>query len=1156
VAEFTHLHVHSEYSLLDGQSRLDRLIEQTKAGGMSALALTDHGGMYGSIEFYKKAREAGIKPILGEEAYLAPNLEERGARYDYNHLLLLARDLTGYHNLLKLTTIAHTKGYHSRPRVDKKVLAEHASGLIVTSGCISGEIPDLLRKDDLNGARMALNWYREVFGTENFYLEIQDHLAADSPQAQINQHLYALHKETGVPLLATNDLHYVNAKDAEAQDVLLCVQTGKTVDEPKRMKFDSSEYYLKTPAEMERLFPDVPDALRNTMRVAEQCDVEIEFGRQLQPDYPIPSAFATQLDYLRHLCDEGVRERFGAMSDMVRQRLDYELGIIESKGFVWYFLVVWDFVHHARGKGIRCSARGSGAGSLVGYVLGITTVDPLRYDLLFERFLNPERMSMPDLDMDFPDDRREEVIEYVANKYGWDNVGQIVTFNTMAAKAAIRDVGRVMGMQSEADRVARLIPSGPKVTITSAMNEVRDLRQSADQNPATRKLMDMALQLEGTVRSTGIHAAGVVISRERLEDVVPLQLRDYKDPKSWLVSQYEQAHLEELGLLKMDFLGLSNLTILQNCQRFVAETRGITLDLDRLPVDDARTYELLASGETTGVFQLESGAMRSYIKELKPNCLEDLTAMVALYRPGPMESIPRFIKAKHGEIQIKYLHPDLEPFLRESYGVIVYQDQVLQIAVNLAGFSWGEVDKFRKAMGKKIPEVLKAYREKFIHGCEARGISRKIADDIFTLIEPFGGYGFNKAHACSYAWVAYQTAYLKANYTAEFMAATLTTEAGDAKKVIAAVGECRRMGVEVLPPDINQSGGGFSVELLPEGRAVRFGLQAIKNVGPRPIEELLEARRTGGDFASLADVTARTDSKAVTRGALECLIKAGALDSLGRRSQLLAALDRAVALGAQLRRAREVGQNSLFGGASGEPTSADFTLPDVPDHPQQQILAWEKDLLNLYLSVHPLAHVAAALKRRVTTWAVNLNEEWAGQTVTLGGRVASVRVIRTKKGDSMAAVQLEDVLGTIEVVVFPKAYQASAKMWHEDALVLVTGTVKLRDDEPQLACESVEELVISDEEMNRRRFQLRINMARTPNDMVDRVHVQDVLTLLRKFPGEDTYDLVVRNGAWTAHLQPRAGDAGIAFSPQLQQQLEALLGPNTVEARSLPPAGG
>ncbi|HEX9414826.1 MAG TPA: DNA polymerase III subunit alpha, partial [Ktedonobacterales bacterium] len=1114
---------------------------------------------------YKKARAAGIKPILGIEGYLAPSIEERTGRYEYNHLLLLARNQTGYRNLLALTTIAHTRGYHLRPRIDKKVLAEHAEGLIVTSGCISGEIPDLLRKEDLNGARMALHWYRDVFGPENFYLEIQDHLAPESPQAGVNQQLYALHRETGVPLLATNDLHYVAAHDAEAQDVLLCVQTGKTVDEPKRMKFDSAEYYLKTPDEMERLFPDVPEALSNTMRVAEQCDVEIEFARSLQPEYPVPPEFESQLHYLRWLCEQGTRERFGAMSDPVRRRLDYELDIIHSKGFAWYFLVVWDFVNHARSQGIRCAARGSGAGSLVGYVLGITSVDPLRYDLLFERFLNPERMSMPDLDMDFPDDRREDVIAYVAEKYGWDKVGQIVTFNTMAAKAAIRDVGRVMGMQNEADRVARLIPTGPKVTLTGALAEVKELRQTVDQSPPIRKLVDTALQLEGTVRSTGIHAAGVVISREPLRDVVPLQLRDYKDPKSSLVSQYEQAHLEELGLLKMDFLGLSNLTILQNCQRFVRETRGIDLDLDRLPVDDAKTYALLASGETTGVFQLESGAMRTYIKELRPNCLEDLTAMVALYRPGPMESIPRFIKAKHGEVQIKYLHPALEPFLRESYGVIVYQDQVLQIAVHLADFSWGEVDKFRKAMGKKLASELKAYREKFVKGCIKHGIEAKIADEIFTLIEPFGGYGFNKAHACSYAWVAYQTAYLKANYTAEFMAATLTTEAGDAKKVVAAVGECRRMGVAVLPPDVNRSAGGFTVEQLAQSadggesddepqRAVRFGLQAIKNVGQRPIEELLEARRIGGPFQSLADACARTDSKAVTRNAVECLIKAGAFDQLGRRSQSLAALDRAMALGQQLRKAREVGQNSLFGGGADQGLAVEFTLPEVPDHSQQQILAWEKELLNLYLSAHPLAHIAGALKRRITASTVDLTEEWAGQTVTMGGRIAGVKPLRTKKGEAMAAVQLEDLLGTIEVMVFPRIYQLTSERWREDAHVLITGTVKLRDEDPQLVCESVEELVVTEEELNRRVLQMRIHVARTNNEMVDKIHVQDVLTLLRKFPGEDHYDVVVRNGKWEAHLRPKRGEPGVQFSAQLQQRLEELLGPGSVEARPLAPA--
>jgi DNA polymerase-3 subunit alpha len=1162
VADFTHLHVHSEYSLLDGQSRVDRLIAQSKASGMHALALTDHGGMYGTLEFYKKAREAGIKPIIGVEGYLAPSIEDRTTRYEYNHLLLLARDQIGYNNLLKLTTIAHTRGYHYRPRVDKKVLEQHSGGLIVTSGCLSGEIPELLLKGDLNAARRAAKWYRDVFGPENFYLEVQDHQAPDSPQAKLNQLIYDLHRETGVPLLATNDLHYVSAADAEAQDILLCVQTGKTLDEPKRMKFDSDQYYLKTPDEMARLFPELPEALANTMRVAEQCNVTIEFGRALQPRYPIPAEFATQYDYLRHLCEQGVRERYGQVTDPIRRRLDYELEIIDSKGFIWYFLVVWDFVHHARGQGIRCSARGSGAGSLVGYVLGITSVDPLRYDLLFERFLNPERMSMPDLDMDFPDDRREDVIAYVAEKYGWDKVAQIVTFNTMAAKAAIRDVGRVMGLQTDADRVARLIPAGPKVTLKGSLDGVKELRQAYEQSPQIHRLVDRALELEGTVRSTGIHAAGVVISCEPLDEVVPLQLRDYKDPKSPRVSQYEQAHLEDLGLLKMDFLGLSNLTILQNCRRFIQQTRGIDIDLDRLPTDDQQAYDLLASGETTGIFQLESGAMRAYIKELKPTCLEDLTAMVALYRPGPMDSIPTFIRAKHGEIQIKYLHADLEPFLRESYGVIVYQDQVLLIAVHLAGFSWGEVDKFRKAMGKKLAAELKAYREKFIKGCVKHSIDAKIADQIFTLIEPFGGYGFNKAHACSYAWVAYQTAYLKANYTAEFMAATLTTEASDAKKVMAATAECRRMGVEVLPPDVNRSESGFSVEEVASASngpawAVRFGLLAIKNVGPRPIEEILQARRAGGPFRSLVDLCARTDSKALTRGALECLIKAGALDTLGSRGQLLAALDRAVALGQQQRKMRAIGQTSLFssdpGGLGGDNTTPiDFHPPDAPGYSQQQLLAWEKELLNVYISAHPLAHVATALKRRVTAYTSALSEEWAGQTATLGGRIASVRRIMTKKGDTMAAVQLEDMQGSIEVVVFPRVFEATSDRWREDAIVLVTGNVKMREDEPQLVCESIEELAVSEEEINRREYLVRVQLARTSNPVMDQVHAEEVLNILRKFPGQDHCELLIRNGRWLARLVPTSEGFGIHFSPELQQSLEQLLGPNTVEARPLP----
>ena len=1487
VADFTHLHVHSEYSLLDGQSRFKRLVEATKAGGMQALALTDHGTMYGTLEFYKACKAAGIKPIIGVEGYLVPSLEEKTGRYEYNHQLLLARTTRGYHNLLKLTTLAHTRGFQARPRMDKKMLSEHAEGLIATSSCLSGEIPELLLRGDLNGARAAARWYQDVFGPENFYIEIQDHGAEESPQVKLNPMLYDLAREVGAPLLATNDLHYVASADADAQDVLLCIQTGKSLDDPKRMKFDSQQYYLKTPDEMARLFPELPDALRNTMVIAEQCEVEIATGASLIPNFTIPSEFRTQDEYLYHLCMEGIKERYGDISEALHHKLDYEFEVIRSKGFISYFLIVWDYVNYARSNGMRCVARGSAAGSLVAYVLGITNVDPVRYGLLFERFLNPERMSMPDIDMDFPDDRREEVIRYVADKYGWDKVGQIVTFNTMAAKAAVRDVGRVMGMQAEADRVARLIPGGPKVTISGSLDEVKELNQLYQQSPSVHKLVEMARNLEGTVRGVGIHAAGVVISREPLDETIPLQLRDYKDPNdTWLVSQYEQAHLEDLGLIKFDFLGLSNLTILMNSRRFIQETRGIDIDLDRLPEDDTKKYDLLALGETTGVFQLESGAMRSYIKELKPTCIEDVTAMVALYRPGPMDSIPQFIKAKHGEVEIKYLHPRLEPLLSESYGVIVYQDQVLLIAVQLAGFSWGEVDKFRKAMSKKNREAMLEYRDKFIKGCAKNGITEKTAEQIFSFIEPFAGYGFNKcahgsteiqlpdgsrttlsaayrnppaeimamwpdgqirphrvarivqtgrksllqirtasgksikvtpehrllttegyleasamrvgteliaaprrvnerqraarrasisqlnrtaqqrarvsqrvrmyqagrdredqrqhmlhmhashpqltrngvaamherikwlyandaawkarlvakslasvracydtgpgygrcsiasngmwcasqperdmaewlieqgiefemhkvlgngricdfyfngiywemdgmdreagyfaakygdlpfvvvtpedfkpavlrhlgvahaangdpivsiepcgeamtydvemeadgplnyianrivshnSHACAYAWVAYQTAYLKANYTAEFMAATLTTEAGDAKKVIAATEECRRMGVEILPPDINRSESGFSVESLPPAEdglprwGVRFGLVGIKNVGSRPIEELLEARRVGGPFKSLADVFARCDSKNLTRGAVEFLIKAGALDTLGRRSQLLAALDRALLYGQQQRKMREIGQNSLFGfGATDSDAGDDFVLPDVPDHPMQQLLAWEKELLNLYLSAHPLAHVAQFLKKRVTAYAVGLSEEWAGQKVTLGGRVTDIRRITTKRGDQMLAVQLEDLTGPLEVVVFPKTYATTSERWREDAVLLVTGLVKMgRDDEPQLVADEVEEFVVSEEEANRREYLVRIHLQRGKNTAIDLTKAHDVLTALHDFPGDDRFELFVRNGAWEARLPAPAGASGVRFCPELMQQLEQALGTGSVEA--------
>ncbi len=782
-ADFAHLHVHTEYSLLDGFSRTKKLVQQARALGMSHLAITDHGAMYGAIEFYKACKAAGINPVIGIEAYLTANMHDHSKRFsdDYHHLLLLAKNNTGYYNLMKLTTIANTEGWHLRPRIDKSVLEKYAEGLIVTSSCLSGEIPKMLLGEKTEEAYKTARWYQDVFGRENFYLELQEHQGTfedgqPSPQGKLNQLLYRMHQEMQIPMVATNDLHYVDASDADSHDVLLCVQTGKQLETAKRMKFDSNEYYLKSPEEMARLFPELPDALANSVRIAEQCSVDPLAYKAKLPIYTIPPEYSSQDGYLRALCLEGAKERFGEVSEAIQKQLDYEINMIAKKGFVSYFLIEWDFVNYARTHGIRCSARGSAAGSLLAYVLGITNVDPLRYQLPFERFFNTERADMPDIDMDFPDDRREEVIEYVTHKYGDDCVAQMVTFNTMAAKASVKDVARVMGEQELGDRITRLIPIGPKVTLKGSLDGVKELNELYRESKPARDIIDQALKLEGSVRTTGVHAAGIIIANEPLEHFVPLQLRDPRDPGKGRITQYEQTHLEELGLIKFDFLGLSNLTILDNTLKFIKQSRGEELVLERIPLDPVpgddeqntrrqKAFELLASGETTGIFQLEGAKMREYVKQLKPTCVEDVMAMIALYRPGPMDSIPDFIDAKHGRKKITYLDPRLEQWLEESYGVIVYQDQVLFIGVHLAGFSWGKVNKFRKALSKKIMHEVEGYKGDFIQGCVNNGMKPEVAEQLFTLILPFGGYGFNKAHAASYAVVAFYTAYLKANYT-------------------------------------------------------------------------------------------------------------------------------------------------------------------------------------------------------------------------------------------------------------------------------------------------------------------------------------------------------------------------------------------------------
>jgi len=1168
-ADFAHLHVHTEYSLLDGFSRTKKLVQQAKALGMQHLAITDHGAMYGAIEFYKACKAGGINPIIGIEAYLTEDMHDHSKRFsdDYHHLLLLAKNNTGYYNLLKLTTIANTEGWHLRPRIDKSVLQKYAEGLIVTSSCLSGEIPKMLLKEKTEEAYKTARWYQDVFGPENFYLEIQEHHGIfddgqPSPQGQLNQMLYQMHKDLHIPMVATNDLHYVDADDHSSHDVLLCVQTGKQLDTPKRMRFDSHEYYLKSPAEMARLLPDLPDALTNSVRIAEQCSVNPLVYKAQLPNYTIPSEYVSQKDYLQALCAEGVKERFGEMTETITKQLEYEINMIADKGFVPYFLIEWDFVNYARSQGIRCSARGSAAGSLMAYTLGITNVDPIRYQLPFERFFNTERADMPDIDMDFPDDRREEVIEYVTHKYGDDCVAQMVTFNTMAAKAAVKDVARVMGQQDIGDRITRLIPTGPKVTLQGSLDSVRELNTLYNENKQAQEILDQALKLEGSVRTTGVHAAGVIVANEALEHFVPLQARDPKDLSKGRITQYEQAHLEELGLIKFDFLGLSNLTILDNAVKFIQASRNEDVILEKVPLDpigdeeqDSRrqkAFELLASGETTGIFQLEGPKMREYIKQLKPTRVEDVMAMIALYRPGPMDSIPDFIAAKHGKKKIAYLDPRLKEWLEESYGIIVYQDQVLFIAVNMAGFSWGKVNKFRKALSKKIMHEVEGYKGDFIKGCVNNGMKQEDAEELFTLVLPFGGYGFNKAHAASYAVVAFYTAYLKANYTAEFMAATMTTEASDAKKIANAIAECRRMNVEVLGPDVNKSDRGFTVE----NGGVRFGLLAIKGIGEGPIGEIVRARGEGGPFKSLADFCTRVDPKFVGKGAIETLIKAGAMDSLadGKRHQLLDAVERAMQFGKNERMAKERGMISLFGDMAEVDNAFEFTLNSRAEEiSRKQLLAWEKELIGVYTSKHPLSYLSDLFKDRVTHTTAEITEELDKQKVVLAGTIKEPRRITTKKGDTMCVLQLEDVYGSINVTVFPKVYEETAELWVEDTVVIIRGDVQVRRDEAGLLCSSVEPVRAVEEEMNRKKYHvwITVHLSGTDEKSVsnDKMRVYDVYNCIRDKPGRDIYDIWVCNGEWEVLLTPSSNT--MYYSPEVHARLEALLGKGAIEAKQM-----
>ncbi|HXH81448.1 MAG TPA: DNA polymerase III subunit alpha, partial [Candidatus Tectomicrobia bacterium] len=890
-AEFVHLHVHSEYSLLDGAAQLEKLVAKAKALRFPAIALTDHGNLFGAIDFYLAAQKAGIKPIIGCELYVAPgSRKDRGSQdggYEgANHLTVLVRDARGYRNLIKLVSKAYLEGFYYKPRVDKALLAEHAEGLLALSGCLNSEVSRLISAGEPARARQAAGWYQDVFGKDAYFMEVQAH--GLSEQVKVTAETVAIARAIGAPIAGTNDSHYLEAGHARAHEALLCIQTGATMSDPDRWRFSSDEFYVKSAEEMARVFADLPEACRNTLAVAERCNLTLEFGRFHLPRYRVPEGHTLE-SYLEELAREGLRRRYGpSPGDAVEARLAHELAVIQKMGFAGYFLVVWDFIHYARQHGIAVGpGRGSSAGSLVAYCLGITNIDPLRYGLLFERFLNPERISMPDMDIDFADDRRDEVIRYVADKYGRDRVAHIITFGTLGAKAAIRDVGRVLGMSyADVDRIAKLVPNFPlNITLDDALAKSPPLAEMVRTQAHVKELWDIAKTLEGCTRHASVHASAVVISDEPLDEHVPL----YKDPKRpELITGFAMGPIEKLGLLKMDFLGLRTLTVLASTVELIRESRGVTIDLDAVPLDDARTYALLGEARTFGVFQLESAGMREALRGLRPERLEDVIAMVSLYRPGPMELIPDFIARKHGRARITYEHPAMETFTRETYGIMVYQEQIMQIASEMAGFTMGEADTLRRAMGKKDRDLMARQREKFLAGCKERGTSAAKAERVWELMEKFAGYGFNKSHAAAYALVAYQTAYFKANYPVEFMAALLTSEMGDTDKIVKYIEECRAMGIPVEPPDVNASGVQFTVE----GNAIRFGLAAIKNVGEAAMESILASRQREGRFTSLDDFCARVDLRLVNRRVLESLIKAGAFDSLRlTRAHLMASVD-------------------------------------------------------------------------------------------------------------------------------------------------------------------------------------------------------------------------------------------------------------------------
>lgn len=1066
MADFVHLHNHSEYSLLDGLSKIDYMVSQAKALGMTSLAITDHGNLYGAIKFYKACKDAGIKPIIGCEIYMARRSrhdKEAGVDSDSNHLILLAKNETGYKNLMRIISIANLEGYYYKPRSDIELLREYHEGLICLSACVNGWVSEPLLENQEKTAITRAQTLSEIFGPDHFYLEMQKHLNVKK-QDELNQKLIKLSEKLGIPVVATNDNHYVRDGDAEAQEVLLCIQTQTTLTTPNRKlsMIDSPDFYMKSPEEMTGLFIQTPEAINNTVKIAQMCNVEISLGKWIMPVFQVPDNSSTA-DYLTKLVYEGIKNRYGEISSEKKERADYELSVILKKKYETYFLIVADFVNWAKSQGISVGpGRGSAAGSLVSYALNITDIDPFFFNLPFERFLNPDRPSAPDIDLDFADTRRDEVIEYVTKKYGKDKVAQIITFGTMEAKGSVRDTGRTLGMPySGPDRISKMIPpgwQGHAMTLDNALEQSPELRMAYTTEAETRRLLDLAKKIEGVSRHASVHAAGVVIADKPITDYTPLQRETNGDK---IITQYDMYTVGEdgVGLLKMDFLGLRNLTIIEETLNFIKVNQGVEIDLSTLPLDDKKTYDLLSEAETTGIFQLESAGMRRYIKDLQPTTIFDLMAMVALYRPGPMANIPEFIERKRDASKIKLPDPRLKDALAQSYGMLVYQDDVLLTTIAIAGYTWLDADKFRKAMGKKIPAEMKKQKEQFIKGAIENGLTQKKAESIFELIAPFAGYGFNKAHAACYASIAYRTAYLKANYSVEFMTALLTAESrgstGPVKneKISQAIAECKRLNITVLPPNINKSHQDFTIE---DKKLIRFGLSAVKNVGEAAIKNIIE-NRNNGDFKSFEDFCERVDLGTINKKTMESLIKAGAMDTFGNnRASLLSSYTDIIDIISKRKKETSSGQESLFGGsASYEPAKkANNHIADFSDNEK---LAFEKEYLGFYLTSHPQMENLLSLKDKTTHSIEALEEVTEGKIVKVGGIVETNRKIFTKKTNAeMAFITIADEKGAnIEIVVFPKVYEKYKSFIGIDSCVLIEGKLDTKNDRPVILAEKI-----------------------------------------------------------------------------------------------------